>query len=93
MSLFHICLAFGTHVLIRESEAPFAGWSWRPRPSHPTGWRRGPLGSRFSNGPTGPSILQDPGESSFLLVVRMLLVAMPGAPGSVLAPSSKARSY
>ena len=27
-----------------------------------------------------------------VLVVRMLLVAMPGAPSSVLAPSSKARS-
>ena len=30
--------------------------------------------------------------SSFLLVVRMLVLAMPGAPSSVLAPSSKARS-
>ena len=28
---------------------------------------------------------------SFNLLVRMLLVAMPGAPSSVLAPSSKAR--
>ena len=28
----------------------------------------------------------------FLLLVRMLLVAMRGAPSSVLAPSSKARS-
>ena len=31
-------------------------------------------------------------SSILLLVVRMLLVAMPGAPSSVLAPSSKARS-
>ena len=28
--------------------------------------------------------------SSFLLLVRMLLIEMPGAPSSVLAPSSKA---
>ena len=32
------------------------------------------------------------GSSFLLLVVTMLLVAMPGAPSSVLAPSSKARS-
>ena len=31
-------------------------------------------------------------SSFLLLVVRMLLEAMPGAPSSVLAPSSKARS-
>ena len=31
-------------------------------------------------------------SSVLFLVVRMLLVAMPGAPSSVLAPSSKARS-
>ena len=33
-----------------------------------------------------------PNSSFLLLVVRMLLVAMPGAPSSVLAPSSRARS-
>ena len=32
------------------------------------------------------------GLTTFLLVVRMLLVAMPGAPSSILVPSSKARS-
>ena len=45
----------------------------------------------------GQTLLRDRSNglqpSSFLLpVVRMLLVAMPGAPSSVLAPSSKARS-
>ena len=40
-----------------------------------------------------PVCLKQGAPSSFLfLEARMLLVAMPGAPGSVLAPSSKARS-
>ena len=44
--------------------------------------------------PAPPPSLTESVEEHFLelLVVRMLLVAMPGAPSSVLAPSSKARS-
>ena len=43
---------------------------------------------------SGVKVLVMPGAPSslLLLVVRMLLVAMPRAPSSVLAPSSKAKS-
>ena len=52
-------------------------------------------------GPAGPGTERAEGEelekllapnSFLLLVVRMLLVVRPGAPSSVLAPSSDARS-